>query len=219
MASVSIEDFLKNIYTLINLNGKATTGKLSERLGISNAAVTDMSRKLVHQNLIHYEKYRSLTLTAEGEKIAMAVIRRHRLWELFLNRMLEIPWERVHDEAEKLEHQTSEYLINEIDRFLDYPDFDPHGEPIPDGDGNIAVESFLRLEDIQLPAVVQLKSIVQHSDQVMAYLNHHALLINSHFEVLATDPDNKSLEIRIGENMHQMPALIASFLRVRIIKH
>lgn len=171
MASISIEDFLKNVFTLINLGGKATTTKLARRLNVSNAAITDMSRKLARQNLINYEKYKDITLSPEGEKIALSVIRRHRLWELFLNDVLKIPWENVHDEAERLEHHTSEYLINEIDKFLGFPQVDPHGDPIPDAKGKIADQEFVRLLDVTAPSSFILKRIVEHTTDTIAYLN------------------------------------------------
>ena len=130
--SVSIENFVKAIYKLQYDGGEpAHPSKLAAMLGVSNAAITDMARKLNQQKLISYQKYKAIELTEDGKTLALKVIRRHRLWEAFLVEVLEIPWEKVHSEAERLEHETSDFLADEIDRYLGFPTHDPHGGPIP----------------------------------------------------------------------------------------
>ena len=136
--SVSTENFIKSIYLLKSDYGlKANSSNLSKQLNISHAAVTDMSRKLAIKGWIVYEKYKEITLTPDGEKMALNIIRRHRLWELFLSSVLNIPVTKVHQEAEILEHQTSDFLIDKIDEYLGKPNFDPHGDPIPDFEGKL----------------------------------------------------------------------------------
>lgn len=134
--SVSIENYLKAVYQIgEDDNKKVTSSNLARKLSITNAAITEMSRNLSKKGLIVYQKYKEIHLTEKGRQWALSVIRRHRLWELFLNKVLKMPWDEVHEEAEKLEHQTSENLIDKLDAFLGYPEFDPHGDPIPDKSG------------------------------------------------------------------------------------
>ena len=114
-----------------------STAFLADKLEVSNAASTDMVKRLNTQGLLRYEKYKGVELTDQGEKLALRTIRRHRLWETFLINTLGLSWSEVHEEAEVLEHQTSDFLIDKIDQFLDYPEFDPHGDPIPSKDGKI----------------------------------------------------------------------------------
>lgn len=139
--SVSIDNFLKNVYLLNQETGSPVTSSLlAGRLEVSVAAVTDMARKLGKQGLLDYRPYKALILTEQGRNMALKVVRKHRLWELFLYEVLEMDLLSVHEEAEKLEHHTSDDLINHINRFLGYPDFDPHGDPIPGVGGKIPPE-------------------------------------------------------------------------------
>lgn len=212
MASISIEDFLKNVFLLINLGGKATTSRLSKRLMVSNAAITDMSRKLAAQGLINYEKYRAITLTDDGEKIALSVIRRHRLWELFLNKVLDVPWEKVHDEAEKLEHQTSDYLINEIDEYLGFPEVDPHGDPIPDKSGNLQSQDLVRLTDVKLPSNLILRRIVEHTSETMHFLNTNGIELNQEMALKTINPESKAVLISLNGKYLNIPVSVAEKL-------
>jgi len=215
MASISIEDFLKNVYSLINLGEKANTSKLARRLNVSNAAITDMSRKLARQNLINYEKYRDITLTTEGEKIALSVIRRHRLWEVFLHEVLGIPWEKVHDEAERLEHQTSDYLINEIDKFLDYPKLDPHGDPIPDESGFFDKRNLTRLTEVITPVKVKLERIVEHNGVAIEFLNNINCGIGQEITVGIINKKTRNVLLTISGDDIIMPFDVAENLYVK----
>ncbi|PWD99805.1 metal-dependent transcriptional regulator [Marinilabilia rubra] len=143
--SVSTENFLKNIY-LLNQEGQSpvTSSLLAEKLNVSVAAVTDMARKMGKQGVLDYKPYRSLVLSEAGQKLALKVIRKHRLWELFLHKVLEMDLMTVHEEAERLEHHTSDKLMEQMYKYLDKPDFDPHGDPIPGGDGIIPSEKGVR---------------------------------------------------------------------------
>ena len=215
MASISIEDFLKNVCALINLGDKATTSRLARRLDVSNAAVTDMSRKLAQQGLIHYEKYRAITLTSGGEKIALSVIRRHRLWELFLNKVLDVPWEKVHDEAEKLEHQTSDYLINEIDKYLGYPGVDPHGDPIPDKSGHLQEQDLVCLKEVKPPSRMILRRVVEHTGQTMQFLNKNRIELNQELQLKSINHENQ-LIIHLRNQDLPVPFSVAEKLYIEI---
>ena len=136
--SIAIENFIKAIYK----NGKRDNndtkpGNIAKELGISNAAATDMAQKLAAKNLLHYEKYQALKLTDEGNKMALNVVRKHRLWEALLFKLFDMSLHDIHREAELLEHQTSDLLANKISEYLGNPKFDPHGDPIPNANGEI----------------------------------------------------------------------------------
>ena len=137
MDNISQEDYLTAIYRNLNDTGEIKPNLLASKLEISNAAVTDMLRKLSRDGFVDYKKYKSIKLTNEGESYAKNMLRRHRIWEVFLNKTLGMSWDKVHDEAEKLEHSSSDELINLLEEFLDYPEVDPHGYPIPDKKGKI----------------------------------------------------------------------------------
>lgn len=139
--SVSIDNFLKNVYLLNQETTVAvTSSNLASRLEVSVAAVTDMARKLGKQGLVDYKPYKALHLTPRGNEKALNIIRKHRLWELFLHEVLGLDLLSVHQEAEKLEHHTSDELMDQISRFLGHPDFDPHGDPIPGIGGAVPSE-------------------------------------------------------------------------------
>lgn len=137
MKNISKEDYLSAIYKFRDENGEIKPNQIAESLDISNAAVTDMLRKLSTDGFVVYKKYKGIKLTDEGEIYAKNMVRRHRLWETFLHQVLGMSWDKVHDEAEKLEHSSSDELINRIEEYLDYPESDPHGYPIPDRKGKL----------------------------------------------------------------------------------
>ncbi len=209
MASISVEDYLKNVYTLKSVGLEASSSVLAKRLKVSNAAVTDMSRKLSAQGYIIYQKYRAIQMTPKGERIALDVIRRHRLWELFLNKILDIPWEKVHDEAEMLEHQTSDYLINKIDSFLDYPQVDPHGDPIPDQSGFIPEDNYVKLSELSNPAKLIIKRILDYDGETMSFINDVGLTLNAEILFVENHKNDKTLMIEIGDKAVLMPEGIA----------
>jgi len=137
MNNVSKEDYLTAIYRNLDDAGEIKPNLLASKLEISNAAVTDMLRKLSRDGFVDYQKYKSIKLTDEGEVYAKNMLRRHRIWEVFLHQILRMSWDKVHDEAEKLEHSSSDEIINRLEEFLEFPEVDPHGYPIPDKNGKI----------------------------------------------------------------------------------
>jgi DtxR family Mn-dependent transcriptional regulator len=157
MATRAVEDYLKAIYTLQQSGSPATTNAIAERMGLRAASVTAMLQQLSDQGLAEYTRYRGVYLTEHGESMALRVIRRHRLIELYLHQHLEVPWDRIHDEAERLEHAISTYLEERIDAKLGYPQFDPHGAPIPTSTGDLPVRNLVPLSELPLgtPRVVR----------------------------------------------------------------
>jgi len=133
------ENYLKAIFKITEHENKsASTNEISHRMKVSAASVSDMIKRLSKKELIHYEKHRGVVLTELGNKLATHLIRKHRLWEVFLVDKLDFSWDEVHEIAEELEHIESPKLVNKLDDFLGNPRFDPHGDPIPDADGNYA---------------------------------------------------------------------------------
>lgn len=137
MQNISKEDYLSAIYKFKDENGETKAKKIAEKLGISNAAVTDMLKKLSKDKFIKYQKYKGISLTQNGEEYARNIVRRHRIWEVFLHQIVGMPWDKVHDEAHNLEHSASDNLINRMEEMLDFPEYDPHGDPIPSKEGII----------------------------------------------------------------------------------
>lgn len=135
MKNISKEDYLGIIYKNKDEKEEVKANLIAEKMKISQAAVTDMLKKLSLEKLVKYEKYKSVSLTKRGEEYARQIVRRHRIWEIFLHQIVGMPWERVHDEAERLEHSSSDELINRLEEMCDFPEFDPHGDPIPSKDG------------------------------------------------------------------------------------
>ena len=139
--SVAIENFVKAIYKNNNNDSNNTKpGNIAKKLGISNAAATDMAKKLALKELLHYEKYQPLQLTNKGEKMALTVVRKHRLWEALLFKLFDMSLHDIHREAELLEHETSDFLADKISAYLGHPKFDPHGDPIPNAQGKITTK-------------------------------------------------------------------------------
>lgn len=135
MQNISKEDYLSAIYKYKDENGETKAKKIAEKLQISNAAVSDMVKKLSKDKYIKYQKYKGIKLTKDGEEYARNIVRRHRIWEVFLRQIVGMPWDKVHDEAHNLEHSASDDLINRMEEMLDFPEYDPHGDPIPSKDG------------------------------------------------------------------------------------
>jgi DtxR family transcriptional regulator, Mn-dependent transcriptional regulator len=135
MKNISKEDYLSIIYKNKNENGEIKATAIAEKLQISNAAVTDMLKKLAKDGYVDYKRYKGIKLTNDGEEYAKNMVRRHRIWEVFLHQVVGMPWDKVHDEAHNLEHSSSDDLINRMEEMLDFPEFDPHGDPIPSKDG------------------------------------------------------------------------------------
>ena len=151
MITLAEEDYLKAIFSIqLKTEEKVSTNEISKEIKTSPASVSDMLKKLEEKELIHYEKYKGVELSKKGKKIAIHIIRKHRLWETFLVNKLKFNWEDVHEVAEELEHIKSHDLIDKLDKYLDYPKFDPHGEPIPTKEGKVASKKTIPLNKLQI---------------------------------------------------------------------
>ena len=189
MASNAVENYLKAIFQLNNkVKDGATTNAIGEQLGIKAATVSDMLKKLDSLKLINYKKYHAVQLTKKGEKLAVSIIRRHRLWEVFLVEKLAFSWDEVHDIAEELEHIESSELVNRLDDLLDNPKFDPHGDPIPDRDGLIHRRDQLPLAELTPGDKAVVTGVKDSSSSFLQFLDNqniqlgHELTVTSIFD-------------------------------------
>lgn len=196
--STSAENYIKSIYHLQEQEGMVTTNELAAALKTKPASVTDMMKKLKTKKLLHYEPYRGFRLTQEGNKVALHIIRRHRLWEYFLAEKLKFTWDEVHEVAEELEHVTNKKLIDKLDEFLGFPRVDPHGDPIPDANGKIKLSKKIGLTELPLHTVAIVSSVSDHSSEILELLEHKNISIGTKLEVKKKFEFDCSLEVRIG---------------------
>lgn len=197
MVTLSEENYLKAIYHL-GKQGKlaVSTNAIAEKVDSKASSVTDMLKKLADKNLAHYIKYQGVTLTDEGKLSAASVIRKHRLWEVFLVDKLNFSWDEVHDIAEQLEHIKSKKLINALDAFLNHPTHDPHGDPIPDKDGNYSPVKSVNIMDIETGKEGILSFVKDSSDGFLKYLNKNKLALGDSIKVLDFEPFDHSVIIQ-----------------------
>jgi len=196
--SHSEENYLKEIFHLLgNSESRVSTNALAARLNTKASSITDMLQKLADKKLIEYIKYKGCFLTNKGERIAIQIIRKHRLWETFLVNKLNFGWEEVHDIAEQLEHIESTKLIDSLDHFLNYPKFDPHGDPIPDKEGKIVYrKSKIKLSDIAINSKVEIVRVNEDALALLQFLERHNLTLGTNFDVLEKFPFDDSIRVR-----------------------
>lgn len=187
-ASESVENFLKAVYALQPTDGRVSTNDLSERLGISAPSVTDMAQRMMNEGLVDYQKYRGVRLTGDGERIALHVVRRHRLIELFLVRELDYPLADVHAEAEALEHAVSDRFIDALAAKLGDPVFDPHGESIPTADGVVDERELIRLSDLPVGAPAKISQFSTRSSDMLQHILDRGFEIDRAVVITARDP-------------------------------
>lgn len=195
--SVAEENYIKAIWHLQRYNDDVTTNLLANQLNTRPASVTDMLKKLKTKKLVHYEKYHGFSLTSEGKKIALGIIRRHRLWEFFLAEKLHFDWDEVHDIAEDLEHVSSKKLIDKLDEYLGFPKVDPHGDPIPDNQGKMETSSAIGLHELELNKVAEVSGVGNQSSELLELLKHKNIRIGTKLEVKKRFEFDQSLEVKI----------------------
>ena len=201
--STSEENYIKTIFHLQEAEGTVTTNALAAELKARPASITDMMKKLKAKKLVHYEAYHGFRLSNEGKKVALIIIRRHRLWEFFLAEKLKFSWEEVHAVAEDLEHVSSKKLIDKLDEFLGFPRFDPHGDPIPDMNGKIESSKQVSLHELPLNKTAIVSHVSDQSNEMLELLGHKKIGIGTKLEVKRKFSYDNSLEIKI----RQQPAM------------
>ena len=198
--SISEENYIKAIYRLQGTGGTVTTNALAHELHTKPASITDMMKKLKIKKLLHYQPYQGFHLTQEGNRVALGIIRRHRLWEFFLAEKLKFTWDEVHEVAEELEHVSNKKLIDKLDEFLGFPRVDPHGDPIPDANGKIEVTKNINLSDLPLHQPATVSNVSDQSSAILELLEHKKIQIGTRLEVKKKFGYDESLEIKIGRS-------------------
>src|SRR5262245_9793125 len=190
------EDYLKVVLNLEDRHEKASTSNVARRLDVSDGTVTDMLRKLKSAGLLEYTPYYGVALTQRGRAIALKILRRHRLIELFLHRIMGYGWEEVHDEAERLEHAVSDFFVERVDALLDHPSQDPHGEVIPDARGFRAFEDDISLAQAEIGDFT-IRKVVNASAELLAHLNYESLVPTQRLRLLEKAPFQGPLKLQI----------------------
>jgi DtxR family transcriptional regulator, Mn-dependent transcriptional regulator len=198
------ENYLKTIHALsVGADKWVTTNALADSTMTRAASVSDMLRRLSEKGLIHYQKYRGVRLTEEGERLALKIIRKHRLWEVFLVEKLHFGWDEVHVIAEELEHIKSERLVEKLDAFLEHPQFDPHGDPIPDAQGNMPLIQYHKLSEIGIGQTVIMTGVSEHDPAFLQHLDKSSITLGCQIEVQEINTFDKSLKLQIN-NTHSL---------------
>ncbi|MBT8262184.1 MAG: metal-dependent transcriptional regulator [Bacteroidia bacterium] len=216
MYSLAEENYLKAIYHLEQeAKGEVSTNAIADRMATKPSSVTDMIQKLADKKLLSYKRYKGALLTPEGRKIAAGVIRKHRLWEVFLVEKLDFHWDEVHEIAEQLEHVHSEKLISRLDQFLGNPDFDPHGDPIPDKHGNIKRTEKKLLSELDKKQRGVCVGVKESSSDFLQYLDKKKITIGTKILVLGKEFFDGSMVIQVGRDQFFISKKIAENLYVQ----
>ena len=198
MPSLAEENYLKAVYKLSRKScSGASTNAIANQLDSKASSVTDMIKKLADKKLVNYKKYQGVTLTEAGQKAALLTLRKHRLWEVFLVERLNFKWDEVHEIAEELEHIHSQELINRLDAYLDYPKFDPHGDPIPDKYGKIVHHKDTTIANLNIDQSGIILGVKEHSSSFLQYLDKHDLVIGSQIKLIDRFDFDQSMEILV----------------------
>ncbi|PYI64302.1 DtxR family transcriptional regulator [Arthrobacter livingstonensis] len=196
--SSSIEDYVKVIYSFTEWQDKPITStQLAARLGVANSSVSEMVRKLKDQDLVDHQPYSPIRLTGTGLKLALAMVRRHRLLETYLVRELSYTWDEVHEEAEQLEHAVSETFIERMSAKLGHPTRDPHGDPIPDARGRITMPPSHRLDELDAGHRGRISRISDHDPELLRYLEQHGIGVDTALEIVGKRPFGGTLEVAL----------------------
>ena len=215
----AMEDYLKAIYGIDERGDRVTTQAIAERLEVAPPSVTGMLKRLADINLIEHERYRSIVLTDAGRKVALEVVRHHRLLELYLAEALGYTWDEVHDEADRLEHLISEEFERRIDEVLGYPTTDPHGDPIPSASGDVSSVPDNRLAAMEAGESATVVRVSDINADKLRYLGTLGLYPDADVTVLERMPFNGPLRVRIGDDEHVVGLELAAEIHVDSPEH
>ena len=214
----SEENYLKTIYHLTAISElEVSTNAIAEKMETKASSVTDMLKKLAEKYLVNYKKYQGVSLTEKGALSAKMIVRKHRLWEVFLVEKLNFPWDEVHDIAEQLEHIKSEKLINKLDDFLGNPTEDPHGDPIPNANGQIISIDKQLLSELNEEQVGICVGVKDTSSEFLKYLDKQEIALGSKIEIISKESFDLSLKIKVDLKELTISNKIASNLFVKIM--
>ena len=219
MKNISKEDYLSVIYKSADDNGEIKANQIAEQLNISAAAVTDMLRKLSQEGYVNYKRYKGTKLTKSGEEYARSMVRRHRIWELFLHQVVGLPWDKVHDEAHNLEHSASDELINRMEEMLDYPEYDPHGDPIPDKNGKLPKgNSGVPLSTVDPGKKVKVNRVHDFDSSFLQYVSKIGIELNKEVIVVEAMEFDRSLLVEIDKKETSISSKVAANIFVTEVK-
>ena len=198
MKNVSKEDYLRIIFKHKDDKGEIKPNLIAEKLSISSAAVTDMIKKLSKVGYIEYKRYKGIRLTPSGEVYALNMVRRHRIWEMFLNQVVKIPWDKVHEEANHLEHSSSDELINRLEEMIGFPEYDPHGDPIPTKEGIIpSTKNYVPLSQLNQGESAIVVRVNDFDDKFLTYISGIGIKLNEKIKLKEKRDFDKSMMIII----------------------
>jgi DtxR family transcriptional regulator, Mn-dependent transcriptional regulator len=218
-SSEAVEDYTKAVFTLQHRDGTehpVTTNALAERLGVSPASASAMAKKLADLGLVDHVPYRGVRLTEAGERLALEVLRHHRLLELFLAEHLDVPWDRVHDEAEALEHVLSEDLEQRIAEKLGHPTRDPHGDPIPTEDLELPQVATESLAALAAGACGRFVRVSDSDPEMLRYLEQRGIALGDRLEVIDKQPFEGPVIARFGDREHVLGGALARAMRIEL---
>jgi len=216
MFTFSEENYLKAIFHLERkFPAGVSTNALAEEMETKASSVTDMIKKLSEKKLVNYKKYQGCKLSQLGLETAVSVIRKHRLWEFFLVEKLDFTWDEVHEVAEQLEHIKSEKLIRELDRFLGFPKHDPHGDPIPDAEGNFTVLNKVLLSDLKKGESGIFVGVKDSSTTFLQFLDKRNIALGDEIKIIEKEPFDQSVLIKINEQELRVSNLISGNLYIK----
>ncbi|TAE75081.1 MAG: metal-dependent transcriptional regulator [Bacteroidetes bacterium] len=200
--SLTEEDYLKTIYHLSqNIdNQEISTNDIAKKIDISAASVSDMIKKLSNKKLINYIKYQGVSLTEIGKLTAVKIIRKHRLWETFLVEKLKFTWDEIHIVAEQLEHIDSDLLIQRLDEFLEFPQFDPHGDAIPNEKGEITIIKKISLKEANTAEALKVVAVEENSPTFLKYLSKLQIKLGTNIKIIEKNDYDNSIEIEINQS-------------------
>lgn len=217
MYSRAEENYLKSIYSLEEeLHKNISTNMIAAKMKTKPSSVTDMLKKLAIKELVSYQKYQGVLLSEKGKKVALKVVRKHRLWEYFLVKKLNYSWDKVHDIAEQLEHIQSDTLIDNLEAFLNFPKFDPHGDPIPDKDGRVMQTKTINLLQLKVGQKGVLNNLKDSSDTFLKYLNKKNLALRDRIKVIDIEPFDNSIHIETKTHQLVISKEVAENLNIKL---
>jgi DtxR family Mn-dependent transcriptional regulator len=201
LPSLTVENYIKTIFQICQAGGgQAATGQLAQALGVSPGTVTSMLKTLSESKLVTYTPYEGVRLTGAGTALALRVVRRHRLIELFLVKTLDLSWDEVHEEAEHMEHAVSDRLIDRIDEYLGQPAVDPHGDPIPRPDGTLNVPESRTLAECQVGDAFQLSRVLDQSPEFLRFLSNSGLPLGVSGRIVANTPEAGIVTVKVADH-------------------
>ena len=217
MVTLTEENYIKAIYHLGKQGeNNVSTNAIAKEMETKASSVTDMVKKLSEKGYADYKKYQGVTLTKEGKLIAVNIVRKHRLWEVFLSEKLNFSWDEIHDVAEQLEHIKSEKLIKQLDAFLEYPSHDPHGDPIPDENGRIQSIDKILLSQAKVNNICICVGVKDSSSEFLKYLDKHGIALGTELKVTHKEPFDNSITITINDSEFIISNIIANNLFVKL---